>query len=170
MGVWSFGGNTPCDRPRAESCNAVGGTWDLFRYPGICSDSDMYTFGYSFRPWELDPAIADGESIRSYIRETAAAYGVDRKIRFQHRVRRACHGHWPTRFGRSTTCAEPAKSRPVSPAIFSLVVASAPSMPPSAASISLLALAHDYFAAVPSIGYLYSLDHHCFELGVGQGA
>lgn len=64
MGVWSFGGNTPCDRPRAESCNAVGGTWDLFRYPGICSDSDMYTFGYSFRPWELDPAIADGESIR----------------------------------------------------------------------------------------------------------
>jgi monooxygenase len=72
-----------------EARDAVGGTWDLFRYPGIRSDSDMYTFGYSFRPWLLDAAIADGESIRTYIRETAAAYGIDRRIRFRHRVTRA---------------------------------------------------------------------------------
>ena len=72
-----------------EARDAIGGTWDLFRYPGIRSDSDMYTFGYSFRPWQLKAAIADGESIRSYIRETAAEYGIDRHIRFRHRVRSA---------------------------------------------------------------------------------
>jgi monooxygenase len=72
-----------------EARGAVGGTWDLFRYPGIRSDSDMYTFGYSFRPWESNSAIADGESIRSYISETAEAYGIDRKIRFHHRLRSA---------------------------------------------------------------------------------
>ena len=58
----------------------------MFRYPGIRSDSDMYTFGYSFRPWLSNAAIADGAAIRSYIRETAEAYGIDRKIRFRHRV------------------------------------------------------------------------------------
>jgi cation diffusion facilitator CzcD-associated flavoprotein CzcO len=67
----------------------MGGTWDLFRYPGIRSDSDMFTFGYPFRPWQSNAAIADGESIRRYIRETAEAYGIDRKIRFGHRVKRA---------------------------------------------------------------------------------
>lgn len=72
-----------------ESRNAMGGTWDLFRYPGIRSDSDMFTFGYPFRPWQSNAAIADGESIRRYIRETAEAYGIDRKIRFGHRVKRA---------------------------------------------------------------------------------
>jgi cation diffusion facilitator CzcD-associated flavoprotein CzcO len=72
-----------------EAREAIGGTWDLFRYPGIRSDSDMYTFGYSFRPWLSDAAIADGESIRTYIRETAQAYGIDRHIRFRHRVKRA---------------------------------------------------------------------------------
>ena len=72
-----------------ENRDAIGGTWDLFRYPGIRSDSDMYTFGYSFRPWQSDSAIADGESIRTYIRETAAEYGIDRKIRFRHRVKSA---------------------------------------------------------------------------------
>ena len=56
-----------------EARDAIGGTWDLFRYPGIRSDSDMYTFGYSFRPWESNAAIADGASIRGYIRDTAAA-------------------------------------------------------------------------------------------------
>ena len=70
-----------------ENRDAIGGTWDLFRYPGIRSDSDMYTFGYSFRPWQSNAAIADGESIRTYIRETAEAYGIDRKIRFRHRVK-----------------------------------------------------------------------------------
>jgi monooxygenase len=72
-----------------ESRDAIGGTWDLFRYPGIRSDSDMFTFGYPFRPWESNAAIADGESIRAYIRETAEAYGITRKIRFRHRVKSA---------------------------------------------------------------------------------
>jgi monooxygenase len=72
-----------------EARDAVGGTWDLFRYPGIRSDSDMYTFGYSFRPWGSKDSIARGGLIRSYIRETAEAYGIDRKIRFRYRVKSA---------------------------------------------------------------------------------
>jgi cation diffusion facilitator CzcD-associated flavoprotein CzcO len=72
-----------------ESRDAIGGTWDLFRYPGIRSDSDMFTFGYPFRPWESNSAIADGESIRTYIRETADVYGISRKIRYHHRVKSA---------------------------------------------------------------------------------
>src|SRR6201992_3575641 len=63
-----------------ESRRAIGGTWDLFLYPGIRSDSDMSTFGYPFRPWLSNAAIADGTSIRHYIRETAEAYGIDRNI------------------------------------------------------------------------------------------
>jgi cation diffusion facilitator CzcD-associated flavoprotein CzcO len=69
-----------------EGREASGGTWDLFRYPGIRSDSDMYTLGYSFKPWKDPKAIADGKSILAYVRETAAEHGVDRAIRFQHRV------------------------------------------------------------------------------------
>src|ERR687894_939038 len=65
-----------------ESRGAIGGTWDLFRYPGVRSDSDMYTLGYSFRPWRAAKAIADGEDILNYIRETAAEHGVDEKIRY----------------------------------------------------------------------------------------
>ncbi|MBA3947296.1 MAG: NAD(P)/FAD-dependent oxidoreductase [Herpetosiphonaceae bacterium] len=72
-----------------EGRSASGGTWDLFRYPGVRSDSDMYTLGYSFRPWRHTTAIADGPSILAYIRETAEAFGIDRTIRFGHRVRRA---------------------------------------------------------------------------------
>ena len=72
-----------------EGRDAIGGTWDLFRYPGIRSDSDMYTLGYSFQPWRNAKSIADGPSILEYIRETAREYGIDRKIRFGHRVRRA---------------------------------------------------------------------------------
>ncbi len=72
-----------------ESRDAIGGTWDLFRYPGIRSDSDMFTFGYPFRPWKSSAAIAEGESIRTYIRETADTYGISRKIRFHHRVKSA---------------------------------------------------------------------------------
>jgi monooxygenase len=72
-----------------EARDAIGGTWDLFRYPGIRSDSDMYTLGYSFRPWEDAKAIADGPAIRSYVRATARDHGVDGRIRFQHRVVRA---------------------------------------------------------------------------------
>jgi cation diffusion facilitator CzcD-associated flavoprotein CzcO len=76
-----------------EARDSVGGTWDLFRYPGIRSDSDMFTLGYSFRPWEEPKAIADGPSILTYIRDTARDHGVDRKIRFGHRVVRA---EWST--------------------------------------------------------------------------
>ena len=69
-----------------EGREAIGGTWDLFRYPGIRSDSDMFTLGYSFKPWEAPKAIADGETIREYIVETAREYGVERHIRFGHQV------------------------------------------------------------------------------------
>lgn len=69
-----------------ESRDAIGGTWDLFRYPGIRSDSDMYTFGYAFRPWTGGKAFADGPSIRQYVRDTATENGIDRHIRFNHRV------------------------------------------------------------------------------------
>ncbi|MFB9264782.1 flavin-containing monooxygenase [Bradyrhizobium erythrophlei] len=69
-----------------EGRDCIGGTWDLFRYPGIRSDSDMYTLGYSFRPWTEAKAIADGPSILNYVRETARIYGIDKKIRFNHRV------------------------------------------------------------------------------------
>ena len=72
-----------------EAREAIGGTWDLFRYPGIRSDSDMLTLGYRFRPWEEPETIADGASIRSYIRDTAREYDVDSQIRFRHRVVRA---------------------------------------------------------------------------------
>ena len=64
----------------------MGGTWDLFRYPGIRSDSDMYTLGYRFRPWRAAKAIADGPSIRAYVRETAEEDGSYQKIRFNHWV------------------------------------------------------------------------------------
>jgi monooxygenase len=72
-----------------EARDAIGGTWDLFRYPGIRSDSDMFTLGYAFKPWTQAKAIADGDSIRDYVRETAREYGVDRAVRFGHRVVRA---------------------------------------------------------------------------------
>jgi cation diffusion facilitator CzcD-associated flavoprotein CzcO len=72
-----------------ESRKALGGTWDLFRYPGIRSDSDMYTLGYSFKPWLQRKALADGPAILSYLQETAAETGVDRHIRYQHEVRSA---------------------------------------------------------------------------------
>jgi cation diffusion facilitator CzcD-associated flavoprotein CzcO len=69
-----------------EARDAIGGTWDLFRYPGIRSDSDMFTLGYSFRPWDGEKAIADGDSILQYIKDTAAEEGIDRHIRFGHRI------------------------------------------------------------------------------------
>src|SRR3954467_3922731 len=63
-----------------------GGTWDLFRYPGIRSDSDMFTFGYKWRPWPGDTALADGPSILEYLRTVAHEYGVDELIHYRHRV------------------------------------------------------------------------------------
>ncbi len=86
-----------------EARDAIGGTWDLFRYPGIRSDSDMFTLGYDFRPWREARAIADGPSIRRYVSATAAEYGVDRLIRFGHRVVRAA---WSTPRSRWTLTVE----------------------------------------------------------------
>jgi monooxygenase len=86
-----------------EGREAIGGTWDLFRYPGIRSDSDMFTLGYSFKPWTEPKAIADGSRILNYVRETAAENGIDKKIRFGHRVKRAS---WSTPDARWTVEAE----------------------------------------------------------------
>lgn len=77
-----------------EGRGCIGGTWDLFRYPGVRSDSDMFTLGYSFRPWTEAKAIADGPSILNYVRETAKDNGIDRRIRFHHRVKSAA---WSSR-------------------------------------------------------------------------
>jgi monooxygenase len=82
-----------------EARDAIGGTWDLFRFPGIRSDSDLHTLGFPFRPWRGSNTIADGASILAYVRETAAAYGIDRKIRFRTRVETA---RWSSRDARWT--------------------------------------------------------------------
>jgi monooxygenase len=86
-----------------EGRDCIGGTWDLFRYPGIRSDSDMFTLGYSFKPWTDPKAIADGPQILNYVRETASENGIDKKIRFRHRVKRAS---WSTPDARWTVEAE----------------------------------------------------------------
>jgi cation diffusion facilitator CzcD-associated flavoprotein CzcO len=82
-----------------EARDRIGGTWDLFRYPGIRSDSDMYTLGYSFRPWTEAKAIADGPAILEYVRDTAREGGIEPHIRFNHRVMRA---EWSTADARWT--------------------------------------------------------------------
>ncbi len=69
-----------------EARQATGGTWDLFRYPGVRSDSDMFTLGYSFRPWQSNASFAAGPAIRQYVSDTAREEGIDRHIRFGHRV------------------------------------------------------------------------------------
>lgn len=74
-----------------EARDSLGGTWDLFRYPGVRSDSDMHTLGYSFRPWQGDVSLADGPSIKRYVGDTARAYGLDRAILYRHR---ATHAAW----------------------------------------------------------------------------
>ncbi len=86
-----------------EGREASGGTWDLFRYPGVRSDSDMYTLGYSFRPWREAKAIADGPNILNYVRQTAKDYGIDQKIRYSHQVKRAA---WSSTNARWTVEAE----------------------------------------------------------------
>lgn len=82
-----------------ESRNEIGGTWDLFRYPGIRSDSDMYTLGFSFRPWGNDKSIAEGPAILQYIKDTAREYQVEQNIRFGHYVKCA---RWDSGTGRWT--------------------------------------------------------------------
>src|SRR3954469_19944380 len=72
-----------------ERREQLGGTWDLFRHPGIRSDSDMFTFGYSFQPWNEPRVLADGPSIQRYVADTAAEYGVDKHIRYRMKVLKA---------------------------------------------------------------------------------
>lgn len=91
-----------------EGRETIGGTWDLFRYPGIRSDSDMYTLGYSFRPWTEAKAIADGPSILRYIRDTAREDGVEDRIRFGHKVVSAA---WSTPDACWTVTAQAAEGR-----------------------------------------------------------
>ena len=89
-----------------EARPRIGGTWDLFQYPGIRSDSDMFTLGYSFRPWMEGEAIADGGKILDYIKQTAAEFGIDKKIQFGMRAKRAV---WSTREATWTIEAERAE-------------------------------------------------------------
>jgi cation diffusion facilitator CzcD-associated flavoprotein CzcO len=91
-----------------EARDCIGGTWDLFRYPGIRSDSDMFTLGYPFRPWREGKAIADGPAILQYVRDTAREFGIDQKIRFQHRVVAAS---WDSSTARWTVQAETGPER-----------------------------------------------------------
>ena len=81
-----------------EGRDDIGGTWDLFRYPGVRSDSDMHTLGYSFKPWTAAKSIADGPSILEYVKETSRDYGIDSHIRFRHLVESAewssADAHW----------------------------------------------------------------------------
>ncbi len=85
-----------------EARGAMGGTWDLFRYPGIRSDSDMFTLGYRFKPWRDEAALADGPAILAYIKETAEEYDVARHIRYDHAVTSAS---WDSRTARWTVTA-----------------------------------------------------------------
>ena len=82
-----------------EARQDIGGTWDLFRYPGVRSDSDMYTLGYHFKPWTNPKTIADGASIKDYLRDTVREYRIDRHIRFGQRVIAAS---WSSHRGRWT--------------------------------------------------------------------
>ena len=86
-----------------EGREALGGTWDVFRYPGVRSDSHMHTFGYAFRPWQSSKTIAEGPDILNYLRETTETYGIDRAIRYAHRVQRAT---WSSADARWTVEAE----------------------------------------------------------------
>ncbi len=89
-----------------EGREAMGGTWDLFRYPGVRSDSDMYTLGYRFRPWNEQKAIADGPAILNYIRDTAREYDLDKEIRYGHRVKRAEWSSEDARWTVQVECSE----------------------------------------------------------------
>src|ERR1700721_293685 len=86
-----------------EARGASGGTWDLFRFPGVRSDSDMFTLGYPFRPWKDSTSIVGGAEILRYLRETAAAYGVDHQISYHTRVVRA---EWSSQEARWTVTVE----------------------------------------------------------------
>ena len=86
-----------------EARDRIGGTWDLFRYPGVRSDSDIFTLGFPFRPWPSDQAIVEGAAIRDYVEDTAREFGIFERIRFGHRVTGA---YWSAEEGRWTVEAE----------------------------------------------------------------
>ena len=90
-----------------EGRDDIGGTWDLFRYPGVRSDSDMHTLGYSFKPWTAEKSIADGPSILQYLRDTVRQFGIDRHIRFGHQIASAKwsteHAQWTVNGQRKDT-------------------------------------------------------------------
>lgn len=96
-----------------EARDNLGGTWDLFRYPGIRSDSDLHTFGYDFKPWRHKHAIADAPLILDYLRETVAENDLSDRIRFGHRVRRAEFSSAEARWTLSVETADPATGEPV---------------------------------------------------------
>jgi len=91
-----------------EARDSLGGTWDLFKYPGIRSDSDMYTLGFSFKPWTDPKSIADGPAIMDYLHETVREFGIDRKIRYRHRVQQVS---WSSVEGRWTIDVEVGEDR-----------------------------------------------------------
>lgn len=102
-----------CPRKRfvlLESRASLGGTWDLFRYPGLRSDSDMYTLGYDFKPWPHDRTFADGATILQYLRETAAETGIDHHIRYRHRVVAAAWSSEEARWRLTVECGEQGES------------------------------------------------------------
>lgn len=112
--AWHLQSRNPSHRYLVlEGRDAIGGTWDLFRYPGVRSDSDMYTLGYAFRPWPGAKDIADGPAIRAYVEDTAREYGIDRHVRTGHRVVRA---EWSSDDARWTVRAEVGEAR--TPATF----------------------------------------------------
>lgn len=94
-----------------EGRDSLGGTWDLFRYPGIRSDSDMHTLGYNFKPWRAKKAIADGPSIMAYLREAAAEHGVMDHIRYDHQVRKASWSSEDRMWTLAVTHGDPAATR-----------------------------------------------------------
>ncbi|KAI9661967.1 MAG: hypothetical protein M1831_002882 [Alyxoria varia] len=75
-----------CNYTILEARDGIGGTWDFFRYPGIRSDSDLHTFGFPWRPWPNDQIIADGESIKKYILDTASVFGIDQRVQYRHKL------------------------------------------------------------------------------------
>jgi cation diffusion facilitator CzcD-associated flavoprotein CzcO len=128
-----------------EGRDAIGGTWDLFRYPGIRSDSDMYTLGYSFKPWTEPKAIADGPRILNYVRETARENGIESKIRFNHQVKSASWsskdraGPWKRSGGRTrSACSSPAASCSCAAAITPMKAAMRRSFPAAISSRAAL--------------------------------
>ncbi len=98
-----------------ESRASKGGTWDLFRYPGVRSDSDMFTFGYTWRPWKSDIALADGPLIREYIDTVADEYDVDRLIRYEHRITSADWDSGTARWTVTATVGDPGRPARRSP-------------------------------------------------------